>query len=153
MTTNSFFIIAHNIRSLYNIGTIFRTADAMGVDCLFLTGYSAKPPRSEISKVALGAENSVSWQYYQSLSYLLKKLKKSGVKIIALETGDQSIDYRDFKPEFPLALLLGNEVRGLSASRLKQADLAISLPMRGKKESLNVVIAMAVAGYHITSFR
>jgi 23S rRNA (guanosine2251-2'-O)-methyltransferase len=150
---NKFFIIAHNIRSLYNIGTIFRTADALGVDQLFLTGYSGTPPRKEISKVALGAEESVSWQHYKSLSYLIKKLKKEGVQIIALETGENSINYLDFKPKFPTALLLGNEVRGVSPAMLRQVDITISLPMNGIKESLNVGVAMAVASYHIIKFR
>ena len=153
MTTNSFFIIAHNIRSLYNIGTIFRTADALGINQLFLTGYSAQPPRKEISKVALGAENSVPWQYYKNISPLLAKLKKQGVKIIALETSKSAINYLDFKPNFPLALLIGNEVRGLSQSLLKQADEIIFLPMKGQKESLNVGVAMAVAAYYIISKR
>jgi tRNA G18 (ribose-2'-O)-methylase SpoU len=153
MINNNFYIIAHNIRSLYNIGTIFRTADALGLDCLFLTGYSGQPPRKEISKVALGAEETVSWQYYKSLTYLVKKLKKEGVRIVALETGETSIDYLNFKPEFPLALLLGNEVRGVSKKMLKQVDISISLPMNGSKESLNVGVAMAVAGYHIIKFR
>lgn len=132
---------------------MFRTADALGVDQLFLTGYSGKPPRREISKVALGAEESVEWQHYKSLTYLIKKLKKDGVKIVALETGDKSIDYLKFKPKFPLALLLGNEVRGVSPAILKKVDSSISLPMNGIKESLNVGVAMAVAGYHIIKFR
>jgi len=153
MKNNNFYIIAHNIRSLYNIGTMFRTADALGVDRLFLTGYSGKPPRKEISKVALGAEESIPWQHYKSLSYLIRKLKKEGFKIVALETGDQSIDYLNFKPQFPLALLVGNEVRGISPAMLKQVDKSISLPMNGIKESLNVGVAMAVAGYHIIKFR
>lgn len=155
MTTNrqTFYIICHNIRSLYNIGTMFRTADALGVSQLFLTGYSGQPPRREISKVALGAEESVSWQHYKSLDYLLKKLKSQQVQIVALETGRQAIDYRDFQPHFPLALLVGNEVRGLSPIVLKKADAVIALPMQGHKESLNVGIAMAVAGYYITSFK
>ncbi|MFA6308084.1 MAG: TrmH family RNA methyltransferase [Patescibacteria group bacterium] len=148
-----FYIIAHNIRSLYNIGTIFRTADALGVDRLFLTGYSGQPPRKEISKVALGAEEVIAWQHYKSLNYLIKKLKKDRVKIVALETGDKSIDYLKFKPKFPLALIIGNEVRGISPLLLKQVDAIISLPMNGIKESLNVGVAMAVAGYHIIKFR
>ena len=152
-TNNKFYIIAHNIRSLYNIGTMFRTADALGVDRLFLTGYSGQPPRKQISKVALGAEESVEWQHYKSLSYLIKKLKKDGIKIIAFETSDQAINYLDFKPKFPLALLLGNEVRGVSEVMLKQVDTTISLPMNGIKESLNVGVAMAVAGYHIIKNR
>ena len=145
------YIIAHNIRSLYNIGTIFRTSDAMGVKKLFLTGYSGHPPRKEISKVALGAEESIEWKHYKSLNYLLKKLKKNKVKIIALETNKNSINYLKFKPKFPLALIIGNEVRGLSSSILKNVDKTIFIPMNGIKESLNVGIAMAIAGYYIIS--
>ena len=145
------YIIAHNIRSLYNIGTIFRTSDAIGVKKLFLTGYSGHPPRKEISKVALGAEESIEWKHYKSLNYLLKKLKKNKVKIIALETNKNSINYLKFKPKFPLALIVGNEVRGLSSSILKNVDKTIFIPMNGIKESLNVGIAMAIAGYYIIS--
>ncbi|MCB9802697.1 TrmH family RNA methyltransferase [Candidatus Nomurabacteria bacterium] len=149
MKNKDFYIIAHNIRSLYNVGTFFRTADALGVDQLFLTGYTGKPPRKEISKVALGAEETVPWKYYKNVSSLITKLKKEGVKIIALEKTKSAIDYLDFKAEFPLALLLGNEVKGVSSALLKKADQTISLPMKGQKESLNVGVAMAVAAYQI----
>tara|TARA_Y100000310_G_C20171254_1_gene573776 strand:- start:42 stop:500 length:459 start_codon:yes stop_codon:yes gene_type:complete len=145
------YIIAHNIRSLYNIGTIFRTADALGVRKLFLTGYSGHPPRKEISKVALGAEESVSWQHYKSLNYLIKKLKKEQINIIALEIDQDSLNYLDYQPNFPLALIVGNEVRGLSSKILKNIEQKISLPMQGLKESLNVGVALAVAGYYIIS--
>jgi 23S rRNA (guanosine2251-2'-O)-methyltransferase len=148
-----FYVIAHNIRSLYNIGTIFRTADALGVSQLFLTGYSGYPPRSEISKVALGADQTVPWQHVQNISALLKKLKKQGVKIISLEICPQALDYRCFKPLFPLALLVGNEKRGLSSALLKKSDRIIYLPMQGQKESLNVGVSMAVAGYYLNNFR
>ena len=151
MINNQLYIIAHNIRGLYNIGTMLRTADALGVDKLFLTGYSGCPPRKEISKVALGAEESVPWKHYSSLSYLLKKLKKEKVNIIALETGKDSIDYLKFKPKFPLVLIVGNEVKGIYSSILKNVDQKISLPMNGIKESLNVGVSMAVAGYYIIS--
>ena len=153
MTTPKFFIIAHNIRSLYNIGTIFRTADALGIDQLFLTGYSPQPPRKEISKVALGAEQTVAWSYYKNISPLIAKLKKEKVKIVALELDKRAISYLDFKPQFPLALLVGNEVRGISKGLLGKSDKIIFLPMKGKKESLNVGVAMAVAGYQIASKR
>lgn len=154
MTINkNFYIIAHNIRSLYNIGTMFRTADAMGVDQLFLTGYSGKPPRKEISKVALGAEDSVPWQHYKNISYLLDKLKKQGVQIVALEINKKAKSYLDFKPKFPVALIVGNEVSGVSKSIIDKVDQTIYLPMHGIKESLNVGVAMAVAGYHIIKHR
>tara|TARA_B100001964_G_scaffold112157_1_gene125122 strand:+ start:2047 stop:2505 length:459 start_codon:yes stop_codon:yes gene_type:complete len=145
------YIIAHNIRSLYNIGTIFRTADALGVKKLFLTGYSGYPPRKEITKVALGAEESLAWKHYQSLNYLLKKLKKEKINVIALENSRNSLNYLNYKPRFPLALIVGNEVRGISSSILKNIEQTIFLPMQGLKESLNVGVAMAVAGYYIIS--
>lgn len=152
-TSNSqFFIIAHNIRSLFNIGTIFRTADALDVDKIYLTGYSGHPPASQIAKVALGSENSVPWEYHQNISSLFTKLKKQGVKIVALELGAGAIVYNKFKPEFPLALLLGNEVRGVSKPLLKKVDSTIYLPMYGQKESLNVGVAMGVAGYYIRQY-
>lgn len=151
MMNKEFFIIAHNIRSLYNIGTMFRTADALGVDQLFLTGYSGQPPRKEISKVALGAEETMPWEHHKNISTLVKKLKKQGVQIIALEKTKNAIHYLKFKPRFPLALIVGNEIQGVSPALLKQADKIIYLPMNGQKESLNVGVAMAVAGYHIIS--
>jgi len=154
MITDSpqFFIIAHNIRSLFNVGTIFRTADALGIDKIYLTGYSGHPPASQIAKVALGSENSVPWEYQLNISTLFTKLKKQGVKIVALELGAGAIIYNKFKPEFPLALLLGNEVRGVSKSLLKKVDSTIYLPMYGQKESLNVGVAMGVAGYYIRQY-
>jgi len=150
---NDFYIIAHNIRSLYNVGTMFRTADGLGADRLFLTGYSGYPPRKEISKVALGADQVVPWEYHSNLGQLIRKLKKDGVKIIALETDTRAINYLDFKATFPVALLVGNEVRGISKATLSLADKIIVLPMKGSKESLNVGVAMAVAGYHLIKFR
>ena len=154
MTANKdFYLIAHNIRSLYNIGTFFRTSDALGISKIYLSGYSGKPPQAGIAKVALGAENVVPWEHYKNISQLIKKLKKDGVKIVALELDKKAINYLDFKPEFPLALLLGNEVRGVSSTLLKKADEVIYLPMKGIKESLNVGIAMAVASYQINRFR
>ncbi len=153
IVNKDFYLIAHNIRSLYNIGTFFRTADALGISKIYLSGYSGQPPQSGIAKVALGAENTVPWEHYKNVTHLIKKLKKSGVKIIALEIDKRAINYLDFKPEFPVALLVGNEVRGVSPSLLKQADEIIYLPMKGTKESLNVGIAMAVSAYQINRFR
>ena len=144
-----FYIIAHNIRSLYNIGTMFRTADALGADRLFLTGYSGIPPRKEISKVALGAEESVPWQYYKSLSYLIKKLKKEGVEIIAIEQDEESVDYKKVKVKKDTAFILGNEVRGISKQLLEQCDQIAEIPMKGKKESLNVSVTAGIVLFRI----
>ncbi len=148
-----FYIIAHNIRSLYNVGTFFRTADALGITKLYLTGYTGIPPRKEISKVALGAEESVPWEHCRDLGKLIEKLKFEGVRIVSLETGEEAVDYRKFKPCFPLALVLGNEVAGISRQTLKKSDKIIKLPMLGEKKSLNVGVALGVAGFYINNFR
>lgn len=147
---NSFFVIAHNIRSAFNVGSIFRTADAVGIDKIYLCGYTPCPPDNKIKKVALGADDSVPFESFKSSVSLIKRLKKQGVKIIALENNlEEGIDYKKFKPVFPLALVLGDEVNGLSKNILKLADKIIYLPMIGKKESLNVSVAFGVAAYHL----
>lgn len=157
-----FYVICDNIRSLENIGSIFRTCDALGVTKIFLCGITAKPPVGEdakkflqrkIAKTALGAEKTIDFEYYRQTSRLIDKLKKQKVKIIALEQDKKSILYTKFKPKFPLALILGNEVNGISKSILKKCNKIIELPQQGKKESLNVSVAFAVAAYQINKFR
>mgnify|MGYP001573738759 CR=1 FL=1 len=148
-----FYVICDNIRSLENIGSIFRTADALGVDKIFLCGISGKPPHHKISKTALGAEKTIPFEHHWQTWRLLNKLKKEKIQIIALEQSKQAVFYTKFKPNFPLALIVGNEVKGISKETLKKADRIIDLPMRGKKESLNVSVAFGVAGYEINKFR
>lgn len=147
----SFFVICDNIRSLENIGSIFRTADALGASKIFLCGISGRPPQDKISKTALGSEKTIPWEYHKQTWRLVEKLKKEKVFIVALEQDKKSIDYLKFKPKFPLALILGNEVKGISKKTLSKTDKIIHLPMRGKKESLNVAVAFGVAGYKIAS--
>lgn len=147
----------HNIRSLHNVGSIFRTADAAGIKKIFLTGYTPSPLdhfgnyRKEISKVALGAEKFVRWEVVRSIRPLLLRLKKEKFQIAALEQSPKAIDYRKFKPRFPIALILGNEVRGLSPKILKKCDRVIEIPIYGKKESLNVSVAAGVALFSLVS--
>lgn len=151
---NQFFVVCHNIRSTFNVGSIFRTSDAVGVDKIFLCGYTPAPPNEKITKVSLGAEKSVPFESYKQTTRLIKKLKKGGVKIIALENNVRdAIHYLKFKPKFPLALVLGNEVGGLPKTILALADAIIFLPMRGKKESLNVSVVFGIAAYEINRFR
>lgn len=147
------FVICDNIRSLENIGSIFRTSDALKVDKIFLCGISGKPPHPKIARTALGAEKTVPFEYHWQSWRIIDKMKEDGIKIIALEQTAKSIDYTDFKPKFPLALVIGNEVKGVSKSILKKADKIIHLPMWGKKESLNVSVAFGVAGYQINKYR
>src|SRR3989344_1985269 len=133
-----FYFICDNIRSLENIGSIFRTADALGVNKIFLCGISGTPPNRKISKTALGAEQTVPFEYHRQTGRLIDKLKKNNIIIVALEQDTQAISYKKFKPKFPLALIVGNEVKGISKAILKRADTIIYLPMKGRKESLNV---------------
>lgn len=134
-----------NIRSLHNVGSIFRTADAYGVNKIYLTGYTGVPPRGEISKVALGAESWIPWEKAHHTWRILEFLRKRGFKIVALEQTKNSISITKFKPRYPLALIVGNEVKGVTKDILKRADKVIHLPMYGKKESLNVAVACGVA--------
>ena len=145
-----FLVILHNIRSAYNVGAIFRTADAVGVEKIYLTGYTPNPDKDKkIEKTALGAEKYVSWQSYKNINYLLKKLKKEKFKIIALEQSERSIPYYEFKPQFDFILILGNEVRGLNRRTLEKCDYVLEIPMFGKKESLNVAIAFGIVAYDL----
>ena len=144
-----FYVVVDNIRSLENIGSIFRTADALGVSKIFLCGISGKPPHEKISKTALGAEKNIPFEYYSMTWRLLEKLKKENFFIVALEQSKKSIVYTKLKPKFPMALIIGNEVKGISKKTLEKADKVIHLPMKGQKESLNVSVAFGIAGYRI----
>jgi len=149
---NDFYVICDNIRSLENIGSIFRTADAVSVTKIFLCGISGKPPHQKISKTALGAEKSIPFEYSKQTWRVIEKLKKEGIMVVGLEQGKRSKNYLNFKPRFPLALVVGNEVRGISKEVLKRVDEVIHLPMKGVKESLNVSVAFGVAGFYINQF-
>ncbi len=148
-----FYVICDSIRSLENIGSIFRTAEALSIDKIYLCGISGKPPHHKISKTALGAENTVPFEHHKQIGRLIDKLKKDKVRIVALEQAREAIIYTKFRPNFPLALIVGNEVKGISKKTFKKADKIIYLPMQGKKESLNVSVAFGVAGYEINKYR
>jgi len=143
------YLIANNIRSLFNVGALFRCADVFGVDKVFLCGYTATPPRKEISKTALGAEGWIAWEHQRQAGRLITNLKRDGVQIVALEINKKAIPLPKFQPRFPLALVVGNEVTGVNRSVLKSADAIVKIPMLGRKESLNVAVAAAVALYEL----
>ena len=142
-------LILCNIRSRENVGSIFRTADAIGVSKIYLCGITPQPPHEKISKTALGAETYVPWEYYKQAGKIIKQLRAKHISIVALEQTKDSKDIFKFNPKFPLALVVGNEVDGLSAGILKKCDKKISIPMYGKKESLNVSVALGIAVYVI----
>lgn len=145
------FAILHNIRSAHNVGAIFRTADATKIEKLYLTGFTPTPltNKKEIEKTALGAENYLKWEKYQSISYLLKKLKKENFTLVAVEQDEKSIPYFKFRPKFPLVLIFGNEVLGLDKRILKKVDFVLEIPMLGKKRSLNVAVAFGIVVYRL----
>ncbi len=151
-------LILHNIRSSQNVGSMFRTADAAGVGKIYLTGYTPRPldrfgrPDAKITKTALGAETSVPWEYCKSPSTLIRKLKKEGVRVVAVELSAVAVPYTKWRPQFPLALILGNEVKGVSSALLKQCDEIVEIPMRGKKESLNVSVAAGIILFKVVEF-
>ncbi|MDD3487402.1 MAG: RNA methyltransferase [Candidatus Moranbacteria bacterium] len=142
-------VVCHNIRSAFNIGSIFRTADGAGVAGVYLTGYSPAPPHPGISKTALGAEGSVFWKKFSKIDDSFRFLKKNNYEIAALEQDEKSISLDKFKPKRKIALILGNEVRGLSPAILRKCDKIIEIPMQGKKESLNVSVAFGIAAYSL----
>lgn len=151
-----FVVICDDIRSLYNIGSIFRTADGAGAEKIYLCGISGRPDnekaKNKISKVALGAEESMEWEYMKHAGRVVGNLKKEGYRIVSLEQTPKSVDYRSFKPEFPLALIIGNENTGVKKSLLKKSDKIIDIPMKGSKESLNVSVAFGIAAYQISGY-
>ncbi|HUT21883.1 MAG TPA: TrmH family RNA methyltransferase [Candidatus Bipolaricaulota bacterium] len=144
-------LILPNIRSAFNVGSIFRTADAAGIEKIYLCGYTPRPDKDEkkIAKTALGAENKVAWEYKKQAGRLIDDLKKQGYQIIALEKTKKSLNYLKFKPKFSAAIILGNEVKGVSAALLEKSDKTVHLPMMGEKESLNVSVACGIFAYYL----
>lgn len=149
------FLILHNIRSIHNVGSIFRTADASGVSKIFLTGYTPTPTdrfgkqRKDLAKVALGAEKSLPWESSKSISNVIKKLKKGNFQIIAIEQAKNSIDYKKIKAKNKVVFILGNEPKGLPTSVLKICDKIAEIPMKGMKESLNVSVSAGIVLFRI----
>ncbi len=143
-------VIVQEVRSLYNLGAIFRTADALGVKKIYLWGEMATPISQpfRLAKTALGAEKIVNWEYRQKILPLLKKLRKDGFSIVALEEGVGAKDYRQWRPANKTVLILGNEVNGVAKEILSFCDQVVSLPMNGSKNSLNVAVAFGAIGYY-----
>ena len=149
-------LILHDIRSVHNVGSIFRTADGAGVSKIFLTGYTPAPVDrfgrkvSAFSKVSLGAEDSVPWEQHAHISDVIQELKNEGVHIVALEQSSKAVPLGALFPDAHIALIVGNEVEGVSQDILEAADTIMEIPMRGSKESLNVSVATGVALYTLT---
>ncbi len=171
MKQKKLYLILHNIRSVHNVASIFRTADGVGVFKIYLTGYTPKPTdefgkiRKDFKKISLGAEKTMNWEYVKNINKVIGMLKsdidinrKNAMipnyrsrtpAVVALEQSKDSINYKKFKPKFPMALIAGNEVSGISKKILEKCGAIIEIPMLGKKESLNVSIATGIALYEI----
>lgn len=142
-------VIAENVRSLYNVGSIFRTSDGALIEKLWLCGYTGYPPRKEIDKTALGSVETVPWEHSTDTVSVIRGLKSAGYSIVALEHTDSSADFRDVEYDFPVCLMLGNEVDGLSVEAVGLCDMAVEIPMYGIKQSLNVSVAYGILIYHL----
>jgi 23S rRNA (guanosine2251-2'-O)-methyltransferase len=144
-------LILHDIRSMENVGSLFRTADAAGIDRVYLSGITPSPidrfgrPVGKIAKAALGAEKSISWKETKDIAGILNTLKTEGYQIVAIEQSDRSVDYKSVAIQEPVAFILGNEVDGLAKDILGAADIIAEIPMQGNKESLNVAVAGGIA--------
>lgn len=144
-------VVADNIRSGQNIGSLFRTADAFGFSNVYLTGISPSPPNKEVLKTALGATESVNWDYIADEMVLIEQLKQQDIQIVVVEQTSASISLTDFKPQTDkkYAIILGNEVDGVSTVFIKNADLCIEIPQIGTKHSLNVSVCAGVVMWHL----
>ena len=151
LNNQKLYVVLDNVRSRENVGSIFRTADAVGVSKIYLCGITPVPPHEKISKTALGAEKWIPWEYRKQTWRLLDKLKKDNFYIVALEKIPKSTNIFKFKipKKCSIVLVVGNEVKGLSPEILKYADKKVFIPMYGKKESLNVAVAFGICAYHI----
>ena len=156
MHRHPIYIICNNIRSLYNVGAIFRTSDAANIKKLYLCGITGFPKddpnwfqTKRIEKTALGATKTVQWEYHRSAKRIVCSLKRKGIKIYVLENTLHAMRYTDCDYSFPCALVLGHETKGVDNKLIKMADEVIKIPMYGTKTSLNVEVAYAIAVYNI----
>lgn len=146
-------IILDSIRSLNNVGSVFRTADAFLVEKIYLCGITATPPHRDIQKTALGAQDSVEWEYIEDAISLSRKLRKDGVKICAIEQAEDAVMLNDFSPEKDVvyALVFGNEVKGVQQEIVTMSDVVVEIPQLGTKHSLNISVSTGVVVWDLFS--
>lgn len=144
-------LVLDNVRSLHNVGSAFRTADAFRIEKIFLTGITGTPPHREIHKTALGATESVAWEHVEKPQEAVQQLKSQGYKIIVVEQTDMSIPLQHFSPvrEEKLCLVFGNEINGVSEEVIELADQAIEIPQAGTKHSLNISVCVGIVVWDV----
>ena len=148
-------VVLENIRSAYNVGSVFRTADAFLIEAIYIIGYSARPPHKEIRKTALGAEDSVSWKHFRHTSEAISELKEMGYSVWAVEQAEGSVALQDLQtPENkPLAVIFGNEVTGVEPDSIALCEGCIEIPQFGMKHSLNIATAAGVVLWELVRRR
>lgn len=149
MKRSSIIVLFNDIRSALNVGAMLRTADAIRADRVYLCGITATPKHPKVLKTSLGAEHSVPWIYTSDIFKLIARLKKKGFQIVGLELDRRSVEFWSTNYSLKTAIIVGNEIDGIPDSLLKLCDLVVSIPMYGKKESLNVATAFGIAAYEI----
>jgi tRNA G18 (ribose-2'-O)-methylase SpoU len=140
--------VLDNIRSLHNVGSVFRSADAFAIEAVYLCGITARPPHREIHKTALGATETVSWYYFEKTTHCLQQLSNEGYELVGIEQTDESIALHQFLPAGKTALIFGNEVDGISDEALSLCSKAVELPQAGTKHSLNVSVCAGIIFWH-----
>lgn len=140
-------VILDNIRSLYNVGSVFRTSDGLGISKLYLCGITATPEHPKLAKTSLGAEKSVSWEYHKNVIELVNNLKSVGKRIISIETGENTIELDKFEFKDNDVLVFGHEVDGVNKEVLKLSNYIVKISMQGMKESFNVASSFAIVAY------
>lgn len=154
-TTTDYVLVLHDIRSVHNVGALFRTADAVGINRIIISGFTPAPIdrfgrlRPDITKAALGAEQSVPWETAVDCITLLQNYRDRGYVIIGLEQADQSVDYKDIVRSEKMVFVLGTETTGMSSELLQECTVIAEIPMRGIKESLNVSVAAGILLYRV----
>ncbi len=147
--------VLENVRSAYNVGSVFRTADAFLIEAIYITGYTAKPPHKEIKKTALGAEETVDWKHFVSSMEAIQALKRNCYKVFAIEQADgsQELQSVSFEPEERIAVIFGNEVTGVEQSTIAECEGCIEIPQLGMKHSLNIATAVGVVLWELVRRR
>lgn len=144
---NPIYVILDNVRSLHNVGAIFRTSDAVLVEKIYLCGITGCPPRNEIAKTALGAEEVVPWEYREEALEAIRELQERGVKIVAVELAEGSVLYDSAEYDFPVCFIFGHEVHGIADEVMEYVDMSVYLPMLGRANSLNVATCYGIIVY------
>ena len=140
-------VVLPDIRSAYNTGSFFRTGDAAGISKIYLSGYTAPPPHRYVAKVALGADEHIPWEYMEETEDVIAQLREEGYQLVAVEQTENSVDYREAQYSDKVALIFGNEIRGVSSEVADLCDIAVELPMAGMKKSLNVAVSGGIMLY------